>query len=646
MNEKILLVDDEEDIRDVLSISLSDLGYEVYTAENGEKAYLTFKEVNPAIILTDIRMPVMDGIELLNKIKKESSDTEVIMVTGHGDMDLAIKSLKLEATDFITKPINEDILEIALKRAHEKISMRRQLKEYTDNLEGLVQEKTERLIKAERVIALGQILEWLPSATKDLIEDVDDGITYFNEMPCLVSIHNRDCEVVATNSLFRERLGDRVGKNSWDVYAEETKSPARCPVGRTLITGKGHRTKETIIGQDGTEIPVIVHTAPIRIEENQVELVLELAADMVEVNRLQEELRNTQQRYQQLFDEVPCYISVLDRDLKIVAANRMFNEAFGKGIGTYCYRTYKHRDDPCVDCPVVMTFQDGGSQQYETVVTSKSGEQINVLVWTAPICDVENNVTHVMEMSTNITQIRMLQDRLTKMGLLLGSISHSVKTLLTGLDGGMYWVESGIENKDEERLLKGQKALRLIIDRVRNLVLNLLYYAKERELNLQDTSVIKFLDNLILTLEPKLEGHTVELKTDFEQELERFEVDRLVLSSALMNVLENAIDACEGDKAKEDHRILFSVKKDNNNIIFEISDNGIGMDQETREKVFTLFFSSKGGRGSGLGLFVSNEMIKQHGGTIEVESFIGSGSKFIVKIPKTFPKGLKRDQSA
>ncbi|MFH1932790.1 MAG: hybrid sensor histidine kinase/response regulator [Pseudomonadota bacterium] len=140
IEETILLVDDEEDICEILDISLSDLGYKVYTAENGEKALQIFREVNPPIVIADIRMPGMDGIELLQKIKQENAETEVIMITGHGDMDLAIKSLKYEATDFITKPINDEVLEFALKRAHERISMRQKIREYTIRLEKLVHE--------------------------------------------------------------------------------------------------------------------------------------------------------------------------------------------------------------------------------------------------------------------------------------------------------------------------------------------------------------------------------------------------------------------------------------------------------------------------------------------------------------------------
>jgi FixJ family two-component response regulator len=142
-DKTILIVDDEPDIRDVLVISLQDMGYRTVEAENASHAFTVFKKENPHIVVTDIKMPGGDGIELLRKIKHENPETEVIMITGHGDMNLAIRSLKYDATDFITKPINVDALEIALRRAQEKIVMRRRLQDYTRSLEQLVREKTE-----------------------------------------------------------------------------------------------------------------------------------------------------------------------------------------------------------------------------------------------------------------------------------------------------------------------------------------------------------------------------------------------------------------------------------------------------------------------------------------------------------------------
>jgi len=137
MDHTILIVDDEEDIRYALEIYLSHFGYKVLKAENGEEALSLFRVFGPPIILSDIKMPGIDGIELLQKIKQENPDTEVIMITGHGDMDLAIRSIRNDATDFLLKPINDDALEIALKRAKDRMSMRQKLKDCEEKLKQL-----------------------------------------------------------------------------------------------------------------------------------------------------------------------------------------------------------------------------------------------------------------------------------------------------------------------------------------------------------------------------------------------------------------------------------------------------------------------------------------------------------------------------
>jgi len=173
--KSILLVDDEEGVRKVLGIALADMGYNIHTAANGSEALDIFRKMGPPIVLTDIKMPGMDGIELLKAIKQEISDTEVVMITGHGDLDLAIKSLKFEATDFITKPIHDDALEIALKRVEERISVRRQLADYTEKLELLVEEKSQKLIEAERLTAIGQTVAGLSHTIKNIASGLKGG---------------------------------------------------------------------------------------------------------------------------------------------------------------------------------------------------------------------------------------------------------------------------------------------------------------------------------------------------------------------------------------------------------------------------------------------------------------------------------------
>jgi PAS domain S-box-containing protein len=641
MDKKLLLVDDEAGIRKVLGIALSDAGYTVFAAENGTEALEIFRKETPPIVLTDIKMPGIDGIELLQKIKHENPDTEVIMITGHGDMDLAIKSLKYQAVDFVTKPINDDVLEIALNRANEKIRMRQQLREYTENLEALVREKSAKLVEVERQVAVGQAVEGLSSAIRGIAGDLEEGLTYFNEMPCFVSVHNPKLKIIAVNPLYKQRLGDKVGCNSWDVYAAQTVAKFKCPAEKTFKTGKGLRTKATVITVKGDKAPVIVHTAPIRNQDGDVELVVEISADITEVKRLRTELHRTQQRYQQLFDEVPCYISVQDRQFRLTATNRRFKEDFDVELGAFCHEVYKHRDEPCPNCPVSRTFEDAQSHQAEMVVTAKTGEQYNVLIWTAPLRNAAGEVTHVMEMSTNITQIRELQDHLSSLGLKIGSISHGIKSLLTGLDGGMYLMETGFTKDKPERVHAGYEDLKTIVSRIRKLVHNILFFAKERALKRDRVDVLNFAEDVASTVEPKIKASGIEFVRDFDSLPGEVEMDAGVLRLALINILENALDACIENETQKNHKIAFRVQGDDTQITFEIKDNGIGMDRETRDSLFTLFFSSKGNKGTGLGLFIADKIIDQHGGQITVESRPGRGSNFKVTIPKIMSKTLK-----
>ncbi len=345
-------------------------------------------------------------------------------------------------------------------------------------------------------------------------------------------------------------------------------------------------------------------------------------------------LRMSQQLCRQLFDEVPCYISVQNKDWRIVRANRHFKEDFGDCLGEHCYEIYKHRTHPCPNCPVEATFYDGMMHQTEEVVTTRSGQQKIVLTMTAPIRDEQGDIVEVMELSTDISQIRELQSRLTSLGLFIGSISHGVRGMLTALDGGMYRLEKGIEQGDMDRIRNGAELVKLMVARIRNSVLEMLYYSKDRELNIQQIDVFSFAESVAKFVEPKAEKHGVAFVREFASSLGQASLDPEVISSGLVNILENAVDACIEDEAKPSHTVVFAVTATDQELCFTVRDNGTGMDRQTQEKMFSLFFSSKGSRGTGLGLYIANEVVQQHGGRIEVQSTLGEGTEFQVLVPR------------
>ncbi|MBI4805720.1 MAG: response regulator [Desulfovibrio sp.] len=117
----VLVIDDEKPTLSMFCLLLEAMGYEVLTAESGAEGLELFESKRPKIVLTDIKMPDMDGLEVLSRIKALDAETQVIVVTGHGDVELALDSLSLDATGFIDKPIRQDVLQRELARARERL---------------------------------------------------------------------------------------------------------------------------------------------------------------------------------------------------------------------------------------------------------------------------------------------------------------------------------------------------------------------------------------------------------------------------------------------------------------------------------------------------------------------------------------------
>ncbi len=119
----ILVIDDERPTLDMFELYLEAYGYRVLTAESGEEGLALFEAETPPIVLTDIKMPGMDGLAVLRAIKERRPETEVIVITGHGDIELALAALGLRAADFIDKPIHREALEAALARAKGRLDL-------------------------------------------------------------------------------------------------------------------------------------------------------------------------------------------------------------------------------------------------------------------------------------------------------------------------------------------------------------------------------------------------------------------------------------------------------------------------------------------------------------------------------------------
>ena len=460
---------------------------------------------------------------------------------------------------------------------------------------------------------------------------------YFDAMPCYLTVQGRDFRLIDANRRFREDFGDIEDRHCYQVYKRRSEKCEVCPVEQAFLDGRSHRSEERVTCVDGKEVSVLVEAMPVRDQRGNITSVIEMSTDITRIKGIERKLRRSQRRYHLLFDEVPCYISIQDPELNIIEANRAFQEDFGSCLGRKCYEAYKHRTEPCVPCPVQETLDDGEPHTREELVTSLGGKPMNVLVTAAPIRDGRGRITGVMEMSADITQVRELESRLTSLGLLIGSVSHGLKGMLNGLAGGMYLVNSGFQKSDEERIHKGWATVQRNVDRIRSMVSDILYYAKERVPNWESLSAAAVAEEVCNQAQSRASEHHVELTAVVDPAAGAFEADPQAVRSLLVNLIENALDACRMDANKDEHRVTVRLRGSADHVQYEIEDNGIGMDQETREKALSLFFSSKGTEGTGLGLFIADRIARAHGGSIELTSQPGVGTRFLVKLPRTRP---------
>jgi signal transduction histidine kinase len=343
----------------------------------------------------------------------------------------------------------------------------------------------------------------------------------------------------------------------------------------------------------------------------------------------------------QLIDLLPSSISIQDSEFRILFYNQNFKKNFGDAIGKLCYRVYKGSNNICPFCPVKKSFRDKRIHIREETIKLLNGNSCQMLVQTAPIVDDHDEVAAVIDMVTDITKVKIDQKKLATLGQSIALLSHGVKNILEGLQGGAYVVDEGIKDSDLELIKKGWNIVSKNIFDVTDFVKNILHSSKNRRLSLEKISPGQLVkDSVVLFREKGVVLH-IQLREQINPYLPEVSVDIAGVRRVLNNLIWNAMEACINDKQEKSHFV--SVKTDfydDDHFMFEIRDNGIGMDQATQQKIFDEFFSTKGSGGTGLGLAVVEKIVNEHGGKIEVSSKPGKGTKFriIFKI-KPISKG-------
>ncbi len=330
-----------------------------------------------------------------------------------------------------------------------------------------------------------------------------------------------------------------------------------------------------------------------------------------------------------LVDYLPCYVSIQDRDLNLLYVNQKFKKDFGDGTGKKCHAVYKCSTEICPNCPVQKTFEDRRAHLTEENVTLTGGGVHQVLIQTSPVIDKNGVVTAVIELATNITQLKKDRKELVTLGQSIALLSHGIKNILEGLQGGAYIVDEGFKDNDIELALKGWNIVNKNIFDIADVVQNILYSSKDRPLKYERISPGQLARDSLALFREKAARLNVELKPQINETVPEVRLDIASIRRMLNNLIWNALEACLNHPGEKKHFVRVKTDLlDDEHFIFEIADNGVGMDQDTQRNIYEEFFSTKGSSGTGLGLAVVEKVVNRHGGKIEVTSAPGKGTTF------------------
>jgi len=227
-------------------------------------------------------------------------------------------------------------------------------------------------------------------------------------------------------------------------------------------------------------------------------------------------------------------------------------------------------------------------------------------------------------------------ERLAAMGQTIATLSHHIKNILQGIRGGSYLIEEGLKSGETDVAKRGWRIVEKNQEKISNLVMDMLTFSKERQPEMVPANLNQVAGDVVELMQARAKEAKVELLFQPDVQMIELTFDPEALHRAILNVVTNAIDACEhASPGRVVVSTLFLPQKGIMQAIVE--DNGEGIAPEDIRKVFSMFESGKGSRGTGLGLPVSQKILREHSGDIRIESQVGQGSKFILELPAVRP---------
>ncbi len=648
----ILVVEDEQYLRESTRFYLEDNEFIVLEAENGKIGLELFYEKRPDLVLVDLRMPEVDGLEVLTEIQKTNPEVPVIVMSGTGLIGDVVEAIHTGAWDYILKPLEDlSVLKHAILKALERVRLRHENRLHQEHLERLVEEKSKELADSEK--KLHSVLSSIPDIVYRL--NPEGNITFVNDS-------------VRKYGYSPESL---IGKNVMELVHPDDRTRVECQM-KERRTGSRRTTalEVRLFSKTKEDIPFEIVGQPIDMDniflleseglytskENGEKKFIGsqgIARDITKRKQTEESLKTSEQRFSLLVKRSPLGVIEWDLDFKVVrwnkAAERIFGFTAEEAVGHHAAELIVPESArEIVDNIWKSLLEDKGGQRSTNKNIRKTGEIITCEWNNTALIANDGRILGVASIVEDITEKLRLEEQLSQtrkmeaIGNLAGGVAHDFNNLLTAITGHAELALMTL--KKDEPLYRDISEIIKTADRAADLTRRLLAFSRKQIISPKVLNLNASLLNMDKLLRRTI-GEHIELKSIPRQNLGNIKADPSQVEQIVVNLAVNARDAMPGGgmltietaNVELDDNLLgnYPEMKKGAYVLLSVSDNGTGMDDETQSRIFEPFYTTKmEGKGTGLGLATVYGIVKQNHGLILVDSKLDVGSTFKIYFPR------------